>query len=415
MIAFDKYPESRLELFYRLAVLALLCTLAYSLTVSLPLFEDDYPYLSLVPSYGPPSAIPALLSHPVYRLRATTIWSIYLLWKLFGFRPWAYHAASLALHILNTWLVFAIGRAWPRMRPASFWAAAFFAVAEGHQEAVIWLSAISELWMFLFGGLALWCWLQDRRWGVVPFALALISKESAVIFLPLFFLTARRDWRRWLPYLALAAVVTSSVFANQSGSFRFSDGSFSLHAPFRLTWPRGIARVLWIWGWIAAAAIWFLAEERSKRTALIALLWIAIALLPYSFLTYSAEMPSRHTYLASVGLAYLVGLAMTVLPDRRLLAAAAALMLVHNVGYISIKKRAQFLERAAPTEQLIAMARSTSQPIWVRCFPRAGWIAEEAVRFAASRQPSGLVWSEAEARARDAADFCYAPSGLHHK
>ena len=37
------------------------------------------------------------------------------------------------------------------MKPAAFWAAAFFAVHEGHQEAIVWYSAISELLVFFFG------------------------------------------------------------------------------------------------------------------------------------------------------------------------------------------------------------------------------------------------------------------------
>ena len=107
---------------------------------------------------------------------------------------------SLLLHILNTWLVYAIVAAWPRMRAPAFWAAAFFAVQEGHQEAVMWFTAINELWMFLFGAAALWWGIQrgHRIAGLVLFALALISKESAIIFLPLYWLV-EPNWRRLVP------------------------------------------------------------------------------------------------------------------------------------------------------------------------------------------------------------------------
>jgi hypothetical protein len=335
---------------------------------------------------------------------------MYWMWKWFGLTPWVDHAFSLFLHILNTWMVFAVGLAWPRVRAAAFWAASFFAVAEGHQEAVMWFSAINELWLFLFGAVALWCWAGDRWWGVFPFALALLSKESAPILLPLFWLVApQRDWRKWLPYAALAALVIASIWLTQSSSFRFSDGSFSWRAPFWITWPRGVVRLLWIWGWIAALAVFFLGDRQARSTAFVTVAWIAIALLPYSFLTYSTEIPSRQTYLASAGLAYLAGLGMSLLPGRRVLAAVAALILVHNVGYLATRKRQQFLERAAPTEQLIRFARQTNRPVWVRCFPRNAFIATEAVHLGAGRQPSDLVWSEPEARARGAAEFCYSP------
>jgi hypothetical protein len=75
--------------------------------------------------------------------------------------------------------------------------------------------------------------------------------------------------------------------------------------------------------------------------------------------------------------------------------------------YLWTKKRAQFVERAAPTEQLIRFARSTPRAIWVRCFPLAGITAEQAVRLATGRSPSDLVWSAAAAREREAAEFCY--------
>jgi hypothetical protein len=272
----------------------------------------------------------------------------------------------------------------------------------------MWFSAINELWMFLFGTIALWCWSRDRRWGLIPFGLAMISKESAVAFLPLFFLVApRRDWRKWVPYVAVAAVVTGSIFLTRNESFRFSDGSFSWGAPFWITWPRGTARVLWIWGWISAALVFWEKNNESRRAAVVAVCWIAISLLPYSFLTYSTQIPSRQTYLASAGLSYLVGLGMSVLSKRHIVVALAVLIVAHNVAYIAIRKRAQFLERAAPTEELIQAARQTTRPIWIRCFPRHVWMAAEAVHLATGRPVSDVISTESEARARSAAEFCY--------
>jgi hypothetical protein len=388
----------------RLALLALLCCVAYVPLLRIPLIEDDYPSLAQAQTLGAPSHVWDLLFHSAFQARATSVWSMYLLWKAFALTPWVYHLASLLLHIVNTWLVYGICRGRTGMRQAAFWAAAFFAVAEGHQEAVMWFTAINELWMFLFGAAALLCWMHGRKLGILLFALALLSKESAVIFLPLFLLAApgRRNWRDWAPYVALATLMTGSIFLGRS--FRFSDGSFSLHAPFWITWPRGFGRVLWIWGWIAALLIWFRGDVKQKRSALFAGAWIIVALLPYIFLTYSTEIPSRQTYLASVGLAMLVGLAFSTLDRRAATAALAVAILAHNVGYVWVKKRAQFLERAAPTEQLISLAKTTQGPIWVKCFPRVPWIAEEAVHLGAGKPASTVVWKQPDA---PAAVFCY--------
>jgi hypothetical protein len=392
-----------------LAVLALLCVVAYAPTLPLPLIEDDYPSLAQAQLLGGPQDLGALLHNTVFRVRATSVWSMYWLWKAVGLTPVVYHGVSLLLHTLNTWLVFAIAGAWPRMRTGAFWAAALFAVQEGHQEAVMWFTAINELWMFLFGAAALW-WgvLHGRRvLGVVLFGLALISKESAVIFLPLFWIVAP-NWRRLLPYAVLAAVVTGSIFLTRDSSFRFADGSFSLRAPFWITWPRGVFRVLWVWGLISAAILWFRGDDKLRRSAALALIWIGVALVPYSFLTYSTAIPSRQTYVATVGLCVLFGLAVETIQRRDAVVAMVGAMLIHNVGILWVKKRAQFVARAAPTEQLIQMARETDGPIWVQCFPRTDWIAKEAVHLGAGKPESLLVWSEAEAQARGARRvFCF--------
>jgi nitrogen fixation-related uncharacterized protein len=356
-----------------------------------------------------------MMRDPVFRLRATSYWVMWLLWQPFHLSAWGYHAASILLHIANTFLLYCLLAACLRTRAAALWAAAFFAVQEGHQEAVMWFSAINELLLFLFGAAALLCWVMARgRVGRIAgsaglFALALLSKESALILLPLFWIT-RREKTGLLdltPHALLALAAVVSIAASQTASFRFSDGSFSLAAPFWITWPRSMARLLWPWGW-AAAAIVFWRGARKFPAAYASLAWMGIALLPYSFLTYSTQIPSRQTYLASAGLAALVGLALESINRRRLLAAAVVVALVVNLGFLWTRKRRQFLERAEPTEQLIRMARQTPGPIWIRCFPRNRYIAETAVQVGAGRAASDLVWDEAVARRRRAtAVFCF--------
>jgi hypothetical protein len=386
------------------------------------LFEDDYGNLIQAQVYGPAAGLPQLMHDAVFRLRATSYWAMWLLWQAFHLTPWGYHAASLALQIADAWLVYALAASWRSTRPAAFWAGAFFAIAEGHQEAVIWFSAINELLMFFFGAASLLCWIRAdgsrRPWrarvgSVALFALALLSKESAVILLPLYLLAPGPKWaRRLAPHVALAGLAIASVLASRGDSFRFSDGSFSLAAPFWIVWPHGVARLLWVWGWLSLAALAALRARDAVRPAGLALAWMGLALVPYSFLTYSAQIPSRQTYLASAGLAFLAGVALARLArwkpgGPRLAAAVAAIALLANVGYLWTRKREQFLKRAEPTEQLIALARRTPGPIWVRCFPRNRYIAETAVQLGAGRPPSTLVWSEAEAVRLQAAEFCY--------
>lgn len=403
--------------------------IAYSRSLSLPLLEDDYSNIWTAEHYGSVVGLPAMFHDDVARVRATVYWTIYLVWKCSGYSPLAFRVSNVILHILDCWLVYALGLAWTRMRSAAFWAAAFFAVYEGHQEAIMWFSGNNELLLFLFGGSSLWCWIKAssrprsewllRAAGLLLFILALLSKESAYIFLPLFLLvTPSENWRRniahLLPYCVLAAIVIVSVAATRAHSFRFADGSFSLHAPFWLTLPRNVGRVLWFWGLLSAAVIFFTRAVVSvRKSALFALAWIAIALVPYSFLTYSPQIPSRQLYLASVGLSFLFGLGIVQLRQitsaRPWIAAVVMFAVVaHNIGYIWVKKQRQFRERAEPTEALIRFARQTDGPIYVQCFPRHPSIAEAAIYVALDRYPSNLLFTPEQAAERKAsATFCY--------
>ena len=386
--------------------------LAYAPLLNLPLFEDDYPHISQSFIFGTPGGLVALLHDGVARHRATSYWFADALWNLFHLHGWGYHGASLLLHIVGAWLVYRVALAWLPIGRAALWAALFFAVYEGHQEAVVWMTAVNEPLQFVFGVGALWCWMIEADVaGVGLFALALLSKESAIIMLPLFVLVRRRPLAKLIPYAALAFVAVADIAATRSYSPRFGDGSFSLHAPFWITWPRSFARLLWVWGLLAAAAIFLWSRDRkAMRAAALGLVWIGIALVPYSFLTYSTQIPSRQTYLPSAGLALLFGLAVAYLPIQRRSAVAAMLAIVVavNVGYLWTRKRRQYLLRAEPTEQLIRLARETPGPIWVKCFPRIGIIAQEAVHVGAGRPATDVVWTEEDARRRSAsAVFCY--------
>jgi hypothetical protein len=243
--------------------------------------------------------------------------------------------------------------------------------------------------------------------------MALLSKESAVAWLPLFVLVVEPSQRRkrlprLAPHFLMAGLAVASIAQSRASSFRFSDGSFSLHAPFWLTLPHSLGRLLWIFGWLALVVLRFVgAEPRWWRSLPAVFGWMGIALVPYSFLTYSTRIPSRQVYLASAGLALLIGLAMERLAGNKLAAVALAAMLAINTATLWTRKYRQFVERAAPTEALLDFARRTPGAIWVQCFPLAGITAEQAVRLATGRSPSDLVWSESAAREREAAAFCY--------
>ena len=390
-----------------LAILTLLAIIPYWRSLGLPFISDDYVQIWLGRQFGPVSGWNSLAADPLYRCRATSLVLTYWTERVFGLNPLAFAWSSLALHILNTWLVLALG-IWRAIgwRIAAV-AAAFFAVMEAHQEAVIWYAALPELLVFTFtvGAFLMWVrWLQEGRRldgaaTILLFAGALLSKESAVVLVPVMLLpvwTGRVPVRRWIgPWCAaalMAVAYTALAFASKTNHLHFNDGTFSPSAPFWITVARSLFRLYWIWGTLAAITLAACGKIRvAASVALLGLVWAAVTLLPYSFLTYMPFVPSRHIYLPSVGLALLIGAAFVAVAESlrhpvRVLTAAALVVLCANTAYLWTRKHGQFAERAEPTERLVAFARNMDGPVYIHCYPYALDTADYAVRLLAGKR-----------------------------
>jgi len=416
-----------------LFILAVLAVGAYLPALTQPFISDDYPNIGLALVYGPISGWGAMANDPVQRPRATTFILSYAIHRLFGPRPSAFYFANILLHVLNCWLLFAAGRWRAVGYRGSFWAAAFFAVYEGHSEAIMWFSACNEPLMFFFGFLSFIFWLvfleretSALRWLALSFFFfipALLSKESAVIFialfaLPLFFPKPKlRQAPYLLPHILICVPYVASIFMTRSHSFRFQDRSFVLSAPFWATWTNSYGRMLWFWGILAAASVFLWSRSvRNPQSSTIELrslifvsfIWMGIGFIPYMFVDYMHRIPSRQTYLASAGLAWLVGAAIVIMKERCAKnykwAPPVILLLIlsHNVAYLWTKKRQQFLERAQPTERLLSLARSVDGPIYVKCFPPplAPLHAEAALKLILNKPADTLIWDEEGAKSK---------------
>jgi hypothetical protein len=393
-----------------LLILALLAILPYAVVLDQPFISDDYLQIALGRQYGPVSGWSALAADPLYRARATSLVLTYWTERFFGTSPQPFYASAILLHVLSTWLVFALSFKLGLGRRMALCAAAFFAIYEGHQEAVMWYAALPELLVFTFSltTLILWSgWLSSHRRqplryaaALLAFVLALLSKEPAVAVVPLLALLSWRQRRAWpwiAPFALLAIGYFGITYAGRDHHQHFHDGTFSLAAPVALTVLNSIGSLMWFWGLLSLAALALWCRRRDGRTTVLALGWIVVTFLPYSFLTYMPRVPSRHTYMASLGLAWIVAAALLAFRRRFrtsrpwLVPAVAALVLAHNCGYISITKRAQFRARAEPTEALVNVARDAHGPIHVRCFPYNAGLAQLALEMRLGK-PHDLVW-----------------------
>lgn len=161
--------------------------------------------------------------------RPFTFATLALNWKLQEANPKSYHLVNLLLHAAVCWLLYILLQellgSSAEGKTVAFVAALLYAVHPIHTEAVAWSVGRAELLaaMFLFAG-----WILHRRdqpfGSLLCFALAMLSKESAVAFLPLLLLGdyATGKWKpRWRYALAggLTAAYLGVLWKAQGGHF----------------------------------------------------------------------------------------------------------------------------------------------------------------------------------------------------
>lgn len=308
-----------------------------------------------------------------YRLTSYLYW--WLGYKLFGLRPEPFYLLAIALHGAIAYLVFRVILHLAADRATAALAAIFFALYERHNEAVMWINSAHELLQAAAVLLCLLAWgryrsqsggIRDYIAALAWFVAALLSKESAVVLLPLMLLL---EWGRegriasWRPYLAFALLVAIYgaafyLLRNEHPLVRY--GYYGVSSHFILVYAKSLNRLLLFIYPFALYLIW--AGRRAGKTVkvpkeTVALAgWLLISILPYSFLLYLDHIPSRHTYLPSIAAAGLFAQAALAARQRArasaVVSGAVLLLFAWNVAYIWIKDK-QYEERARPTRALI--------------------------------------------------------------
>ena len=355
---------------WRLAIVAA-AIVAYAPAVNNGFIADDYMILR---------RIDLMKSDPFYLLavvpenfRLTSYAVFAALRSLFSYSYAFYYALNILLHAANCLLLYSIVQELTgdsRLSPVS---ALLFAVFQAPQEAVMWLAAMNETLLGLFTFLTLLLWLRGRyRWAAVSFLGALFSKESAVIILflvPLIDVLGRRGlrWRQYAVLLAPTLVFGSLFLLTLGGNFQVGNGTYLPGPHAALVLFKSLHRLLWPWAYVCVVAL--LLMKRTIPGWRGAAAWsalILVTLLPYIFVTYTDNIPSRQVYLASA--AFLPLLAAGLLHAGPKLFVPA--FLVFNVGYMWAVKDRQMMERAAPTTELIQELKHREPgPVRVSRFP----------------------------------------------
>jgi len=399
--------------------------LPYLPFLSLPLISDDYLQIALGRQYGSFNGWGDLASDVLYRSRATSLVVTKVTDDIFGPNAAAHRSVNILFHAINVLLIAGCG-GWRRIGwRLSIAAAAVFAVLELHQEAVVWSAALPELLVFGFSlaSLMTWFrWLHSRAWkwaaaSLTLFGLALLSKESAVVVVPLaalLWLLEARDQKAPIVVLGLMSVISAlymyGIFTSSEDHLHLNDGTFSIRAPFWKTLVITIVRMLWPWGAMSLSALWLTGIRKHAGPLAMAGIWAVLTLLPYVFLTYMDRAPSRHTYWASLGLAVLVACAWISVsrwkaPTARSWALAfTAVFVLGNLGYLWTKKLDQYQRRAEPTEYFLRFAAESVQPVRIRCSPYGFEVYRHAA-FVLLQKPLDFVSGPHEP-IHDRRDYC---------
>ncbi len=182
--------------------------LVYGNTLVNQFAMDDELYITRNAQVVDPSLQRLFSPNPVSAVfRPVSFATLALNWAFSGAESFSYHLVNLVLHAGATWLLFLLLQELlgpsPEGKTVAFVAALLYAVHPIHTEAVAWAVGRAELLAagFLFAGWILH--LRDRPIASLAcFALAMLSKESAVAFFPLVVLGdyATGKWKPRLRY-----------------------------------------------------------------------------------------------------------------------------------------------------------------------------------------------------------------------
>ncbi|MBI3695818.1 MAG: tetratricopeptide repeat protein [Acidobacteria bacterium] len=280
-------------------------------------------------------------------------------YTLWGLDPKGYHLTNVVLHAANAALFYlvALRLAGGRVFTAAV-AALLFALHPLRVESVAWVSERRDVLSGLFYLLSVLAYLGRRvKLSLAAFAAALLSKEI-VVSLPVVLLVLdvyplRRGprWREKIPYFLLAAAAALAAVALQpagvSGLAEHATVLPSLRVGLSLyglafylwktVWPFGLYPQYVLTGSVVAGAavaiaVTALVAALGRRFPALPAVWICyvVSLLPVlSIFRVDPQqfVANHHTYLATLGFALLVAVALGALPPRVATGAAVVAVL----------------------------------------------------------------------------------------
>ena len=156
--------------------------------------------------------------------------------------------------------------------------------------------------------------------------------------------------------------------------------------------------------WFYLGVLAFVVSHRRwlPRETGMGLAWMVISLLPFVFLAYQNHVPSRHEYLASMGLAWALSTLLANMAPARFRLGFIVGFAVINIAYLWMVKDPQFVRRAAPTTRMLEqLCAHQPGPLLVLDFPLNPWMARMTARLAPGWRPDMIRVDEPRAACPD--------------
>jgi hypothetical protein len=299
------------------------------------LAADDFQWLSSGHALTDQGVVPRPTGSGFYR-PLIVIWFATAA-RICGRSTTCYHLGSLLVHLANVALIFSIVWGLSRQISTAFLATLLFVVQPSYTQAVLWVSAITELsgafWLLSSLQLQILSWRSDvvvRRvmWeilAVASFGCALASHEAAIT-LPVI---AWSMWRQFGPTSLRArpvlvvgmtgciiAFATTTAIANyRNPLFAESNYRIGIHI-FQHAFDYFVGLYVGPGSWPAYAicvlviALLLVVNPMTRFGCL----WMLVTLTPY--LGFVGGNVSRYSYVPSMGFALAIGAALLEAIDR---------------------------------------------------------------------------------------------------
>lgn len=242
-----------------------------------------------------------------------------------------FHVASIALHLVNTGVLFAFAHELTSSGRFAGLAVVLFVLQPAYVEAVAWVAAITDLLPALWYLLALLLHLRFLRHGgrgtyvatLAVFAACLLTHESSATLLPMMIalemlpvpngerlqpMTWRQRCTYYAPFAVLLALFLLVAYVVNSRSYLIREGYYAVgpHAllnAFDYVVALYVGKRTFVDYMLIAAAVALLLVRGTPRLRFLTV-WIFVTLLPVLFFTWGTA--SRYLYVPAAGFAMLL-------------------------------------------------------------------------------------------------------------